>query len=335
MLTSFPPPTGVQIGARDLREVLNAFIVRSATGLPRGGIFPRHRSPLVVGRSDMSVSILPFEGAAVRDRNAVWIANDNTESTAALPVPQSNKHIVIVYAKQNDREADSSDADNSLGFFFVKGEASANPVEPTLPPGALPLARVTIPYTATSTLSQNVIIEMLYPFTSTGGPVWVRNQAERDAFDWSYGQQVLRLDNGAIDKRTRFDETELRFDGQVKFATVRAPHWVGEVSYVLNNRSVTVSGNLTKGFATWNADRWTADRIAEGLPPVRVPASGGGAVAFATPVTNQNEFPGYQLEISNQGVLDLVSRWSDKQFGNGGWMRFTGVYISEPSGWAA
>lgn len=200
---SFPGPSGVT-DATALRKGLAGLVVRDAAGNGRPGIFPRHANAIVTGRADMALNVAAFEGVSVRGGGPLLLANDGAAVSPMLAAaPSSNSRIDVLYFKQNESAAPYADANNLPVFGVVTGAAAPIPVKPALTvAGAVELATITIPSTATTTLSSGVVITQTFLHTAAaGGVVSLRNQAEQDAYSPADGSPAYRTDQGRALRR--------------------------------------------------------------------------------------------------------------------------------------
>ena len=159
--------------ADDTRYLFSGLVVCNVDGSPRGGVLSPVGANLVTASATMNVSVARFQGAAVRDGGVILLANDGAANVLLDAAPGANSRIDVIYAKQNDASATVTvpDADNTPVLGFVKGTAGAVPVKPSLPVGALELATVEIPSTATATNSAGVVITQTAQFTAASGGV--------------------------------------------------------------------------------------------------------------------------------------------------------------------
>jgi hypothetical protein len=198
-IESFPGPSGV-VDSIELRKNLAGLIVRSTSGSPRAGVFPRNASPLVsatAATGPMTVDVSAFEAALVRQGGPLFMQNDGTVSVTIGTAPVSNSRIDVVYVRQNESAAPMSDGSNTPVIAVVAGTAAATPVKPTIPVGALELATVTVPSGVTSTNAVGVVITQTFPCTAaSGGLVRFRDQAEQDGFVATAGTLGYRADTG-------------------------------------------------------------------------------------------------------------------------------------------
>lgn len=136
---------------------------------------------------------------SVADGIVLW-GNDGTVYVT-ITAPVTNSHIVVIYAKHNDEAA--GDADSLPVLEAITGVAGTDPTEPVLPAGALKLATVRVPSTATASTSEGVIITNTYPMTAwRGGVVPLRDQEDQDGWTPRDGNLAVRLDTGASLRRS-------------------------------------------------------------------------------------------------------------------------------------
>lgn len=169
--------------ADDTRYDFSAIFVADTSGVPRAGVTSPVGVNLVTATGTMNVSVARFQGVAVRDAGVVLLANDGATNVLLDAAPVSNSRIDLVYAKQNDASSTvtAPDANNVAAFGVAKGTAAATPTKPAIPAGALELATVQIPSTATATNSSGVVITQTAQFTAAaGGVVPFRTKAEMD-----------------------------------------------------------------------------------------------------------------------------------------------------------
>jgi hypothetical protein len=205
MVRSFPGPTAVTT-TTDGRKDLAGLVYRNTAGTPRVGLFPRTTATVFCAkRADMKLDVLAFEGVAVQYGGAVFIANDGTDQVTIQPAPVSNSRIDVIYAKQNESAAPGTDADNTAFLGVVTGTASASPVKPAIPTGAVELATLLVPAGAVNTNSAGVVLTGTHQWTTTtGGLLWTRDATERAALvNVVAGQHALQVS----------DRTEWVFDG--------------------------------------------------------------------------------------------------------------------------
>lgn len=121
----------------------------------QAGVLPGSSSPLVQGLSGFSYQV--NAAAWVTSRGAsdgyhLW-GNDGPVLVATDPAPGGGlSRIDIIYAL-HPSNGENGDTDSVPVIAVAKGTAASSPVAPTLPTGALELARNTMTSTATSTNS--------------------------------------------------------------------------------------------------------------------------------------------------------------------------------------
>lgn len=192
----------VKLGATDADDTRYDFrnlVVCNSDGSPRGGVTSPIGVALVTATSSMNVSVAAFSGVAVRDGGVVLLSNDGPTSVLLANAPVSNSRLDVIYAKQNDASATvtSPDANNNAVLGVAQGTASASPAKPAIPDGALELATVQIPSTATATNSAGVVFTQTAAFTAAPrGEVVVRSITERNAWTTAQLDQVVRILNG-------------------------------------------------------------------------------------------------------------------------------------------
>lgn len=189
-----PTQNASGLSIADERFIQLGEVVQAASGAPRLGIFPAHTNPIVTSLASMAVSVGIFVAACSRTGTGVeFVANNGSTTVALSAAPASNSRIDVVWVRP--QFVASSDAGNSPLFGVTAGTAAASPVKPTIPAGALELATVLIPSTATTTQSAGVVITQTFLYTAmTGGTVLFRNATEMTSFAPAEGQNAWRLD---------------------------------------------------------------------------------------------------------------------------------------------
>ncbi len=157
--------------ASDYRLGEAGLVMRTASGVPRYGVFP----PGVTGtgRADMSIDVSPFVAAVGRGSayGVLKVANDGTLVSPPLDAaPSSNSRKDVVYVIQHD-SVDAADADNLPVLGIAKGTAAAIPTVPAVPSGAAPLLVVTLPALVGSTNAGGVTITQAGPSVVASGGI--------------------------------------------------------------------------------------------------------------------------------------------------------------------
>jgi hypothetical protein len=180
----------------DIRAALRATTAQDANGNIKTGVSITAKSltGLVTAGNGMNSDIAAFD--AVTNRyGPVWLSNDGTISVKHAAAPSANSRIDLICIKQNETASPASDPTDGPEAIIVTGTQAVDPVTPATPEGALALARVTIPSTATSMTSTGVIYEQMYPFTaSAGADLLFRSETEKDAWTPWEGQKCRLLD---------------------------------------------------------------------------------------------------------------------------------------------
>ena len=180
----------------DIRAALRATTAQDANGNIKTGVSITAKSltGLVTAGNGMNSAIAAFD--AVTNRyGPVWLSNDGTISVKHAAAPSANSRIDLICIKQNETASPASDPTDGPEAIIVTGTPAVDPVTPATPEGALALARVTIPSTATSMTSTGVIYEQMYPFTaSAGADLLFRSETEKDAWTPWEGQKCRLLD---------------------------------------------------------------------------------------------------------------------------------------------
>jgi hypothetical protein len=195
---SFPGPSGVtdQYAAR---KDLAGLVARDTTGAVRTGVFPRSITSIVGTRTDMQLNVGAFEAVAVQFGGPILIANDATVQVPIATAPASNSRIDVIYVKQNENASPATDPDNSLQLAAVTGVASASPVKPAIPAGALELATLLVPAGKTATNQSGVVLTLTHLWTAaSGGVVLVRNQTELNAWAPMDGNDAYSIADNAL-----------------------------------------------------------------------------------------------------------------------------------------
>ncbi|WP_195383235.1 hypothetical protein [Bifidobacterium longum] len=180
----------------DIRAALRATTAQDANGNIKTGVSITAKSltGLVTAGNGMNSDIAAFD--AVTNRyGPVWLSNDGTISVKHAAAPSANSRIDLICIKQNETASPASDPTDGPEAIIVTGTPAVDPVTPATPEGALALARVTIPSTATSMTSTGVIYGQMYPFTaSAGADLLFRSETEKDAWTPWEGQKCRLLD---------------------------------------------------------------------------------------------------------------------------------------------
>lgn len=164
------------------RDMSGLFVCDKTTMMPIAGILDRSQDNLVTGNSNsMSVTVHPFN-AVLNRYGALLIQNDGNVNVPLAAAPSANSRIDVVYVKQNETRSPMSDSSDVPEFGVVKGTASAVPVAPAVPAGALALAQVLLPAGVSNTAAGGVVITQTYIGAAMKGDMLrVQTSAQRDA----------------------------------------------------------------------------------------------------------------------------------------------------------
>lgn len=157
------------------------FVCDKTTMMPIAGILDRSQDNLVTGNSNsMSVTVHPFN-AVLNRYGALLIQNDGNVNVPLKAAPSANSRIDVVYVKQNETRSPMSDSSDVPAFGVVEGTASAVPVAPAVPAGALALAQVLLPAGVSNTATGGVVITQTYIGAAMKGDMLrVQTSAQRD-----------------------------------------------------------------------------------------------------------------------------------------------------------
>lgn len=163
------------------RDLCGLFVCDKTTMMPIAGVLERSADLLVTGNaSSMSVTVHPFN-AVLNRYGALLIQNDGDVKVPMYAPPTANSRIDVVYVKQNEARSPMSDGSDVPTFGVVEGVASATPVAPRVPAGALALAQVLIPAGVSNMGGAGVVITQTYMGAALkGGKLRVHNIAQRD-----------------------------------------------------------------------------------------------------------------------------------------------------------
>jgi hypothetical protein len=229
----------------------------------------------------MQVDVAAFEAVASQFGGAILIANDAVAQVVIAVAPASNSRIDVVYVKQNENAAPATDPDNTLQLAAVTGVASASPVKPAIPGGAVELATVLVPAGKTATNQSGVVITQTFQYTAaSGGVMMCRNQTELQAWApmdgslaWSTADQILYTRVGGA--------------------------WVNSLASALNIQALTPGAGWTPAAAP-NAPRAI---LQDGLVTLFGQLAWAGGGGYATICTVPAAFRPPNTGVRNIGLL--------------------------------
>lgn len=160
----------------------------------RPGLLNPQTTTIVTGKANMSYDIAACNPVTnrVAGEGVYRFAATGVTNIATTAAPSSNSRIDVIWVKQNDQS--KGDANNLAVAGVTQGTVAASPTAPTIPAGALELARSTV--TANITATTSATITQTFRYTSLkGAPTPVRNTTERAEITAPrVGQSVARLD---------------------------------------------------------------------------------------------------------------------------------------------
>lgn len=175
----------------------NGPVVKDSTGKPRSGVFYAGNASLVSGKANMSYDVAAFEAAICRGRTkgTSFPTNDGVVNVTTTAAPGSNSRIDIIYLQQ--QEVSEGDAATQAVVGVVQGTAASSPSAPSLPDGAIELARAVVPAGITATTSAT--ITQTAKFTAAaGGVIPFRSTTDRDAATYTETQLGWLLDTDIL-----------------------------------------------------------------------------------------------------------------------------------------
>jgi hypothetical protein len=182
----------------DIRAALRATTAQDADGRIKTGCAVNAQSlkALVTPRQDMAVDLSTSDW--ILDRHGpIFLSVDGTETIGLDPAPSANSRIDTIWIKQQEAQSPIGDPSDGPLAGRTTGTPSISPTRPGIPDGALAIADVLVPSTATNTSSDGVIITQRAPYTAMqGGTLLFRNTTELDSFTPWDGQRARVMDVG-------------------------------------------------------------------------------------------------------------------------------------------
>lgn len=269
----------------------------AGTNTIRSGLFYDGVSNIVTGAANMSYNVAAFTAVSSRGpgQGAVLFANDGTVNVATTAAPGSNSRIDVVYVWQREFALDGGSTAPVIGV--VQGTPASSPAVPSLSafPGAIELARITVPAGVTATNSGATITQTA-PFTAAaGGVVTFRTIAERDAAAMPNGTVAFVLNTGDISRRVSgaWRRSDTTITGTINIA----------------GASLTSTGNVGTT-AYWGAATIMFGQTFAQPPAVTVDVETTGAVAFTQVLSVTTT--GLTFRVTRIGAVpgNLDYRWS-------------------------
>lgn len=172
----------------------------AGTNTVRPGLFYDGVTTIVSGTANMSYDVVAFTAVSSRGgtAGAVFFANDGVVNVVTTAAPGTDSRIDVVYAWQREFSLDGGTTGPVIGV--VQGAVAPSP--PPVPslsafPGAIELARITVPAGVTATNSGATITQTA-PFTAlNGAPIPVRNVAGLPTVAVA-GSRARTIDTGVV-----------------------------------------------------------------------------------------------------------------------------------------
>lgn len=232
----------------------------AGTNAVRAGLFYDGVTTIVSGTANMSYDVAPFTAVSSRGAasGAVLFANDGTVNVVTTAAPGTNSRIDVVYAWVREFSLDGGSTTAEIGV--IQGTSAASPVAPSLAafPGAIELARITVPAGVTATNSGATITQVANFTTSDGAIIPVRNFANLPATAIP-GARARTIDTGLL-YRYQSSAWELDPSETVGRVTSFTPTFGGVTvgNGTLTGNYVVVGRNLVIGTATFTLDSTSA-----------------------------------------------------------------------------
>jgi hypothetical protein len=159
------------------RQALAGLLAKNADGTVKTGVIADGQGAVVSGAAGMSYSIRKHVAVtkASEINGPTLVPNDGPVTVTTDPAPGSNSRIDIIYVLQRLVSGDGgSETTNQPLYDVAKGAVSATPVAPSLPTGALELARTTVTAGTTATSA----------LTFTQGQLTSNGTVNPDDTDW-------------------------------------------------------------------------------------------------------------------------------------------------------
>lgn len=190
-----PINTG-NVGTTDLEARLaDAALFESNNGADaRSGILNPSTPTLVTGTANMTYNLAACNPVITRAANegVYRFSGTGVTNVATTAAPTANSRIDIIWVKQNDQS--KGDANNLAAVGVAQGAVAASPVAPSIPAGAMEVARATVGPNITGTNAASITNTFRYAALK-GTPIPVRNTTERGEITAPRaGQLVARLD---------------------------------------------------------------------------------------------------------------------------------------------
>lgn len=144
----------------------------AALGVRKGVLVDGLLTPVVSGTGSMAYEVRAFRAVTMTatTNGPVIVASDGTETVTTGAAPGSNSRVDVIWVRQHLVTGDGgSDSDVLLELGVTQGAVSASPSVPSIPTGALALARATV--TAGATTTAGLTFERAHDWTVANGGV--------------------------------------------------------------------------------------------------------------------------------------------------------------------
>jgi len=290
--------------ADDTRYDFRNLVVCNADGTPRAGVTSPVGVNLLSSTATMNVAVAAFNAVAARDSGAILLSNDGPVNVPLANAPSSNSRIDVIYGKQNDASSTvtSPDANNTATIGAVTGTASATPVKPSIPTGAVEIGTVLVPSGATATNSSGVVITTTCPYTAApGGRVPFRTLTDMHAWTTAgTGQGAVVFSDAA-----GANNDEYRWNGT---------SWVGSglanTSYALTYQTIYSAGSPAPTLTVRHGRAWLDGQIISSNA-----SFGAGGAGFTAATFDPDIAPGKTriFGVTANGILAFVNITSSGQ----------------------
>lgn len=306
------PVTGnpdVQYTSDEHAAILAGLIVRDIDGAPRAGVLPRHTNSLVTARPDMKVDVAPFEAVLVNAGiRMIALTEQLTLDVAAAQV--ANTRYDIVYVEVTDRAL--TGVKSTSAVKVATGQPGPIPADPSVPAGAVRLARLTIAANATAT-NAGVSITAIHQFTApTMGVILFRTLDEMRAWTPPRGQLGRLINSRGV---WEYDGTLWRptFNTVMEYSTLVPVLPNGESTVLANAPTLLTaySSSFASEFLTPRAGGWTV--AMEGL--YQLIATGSATVGGNPQSLNHRAFADVTIGGRTQRVNLYGAPGEDKVVG--------------------
>lgn len=246
--------------ALETRKMLAGLLAPAGGIAGRPGVLLGAPAALVTGSASTSpwqynVDKALFGVSRGESDGAHIFGNDGatTVPTIAAPGTSGASRIDIIYVL-HPSNTENGDTSSAPSFGCANGNPTTGvPVPPSIPAGALELARNTMTNTATSTLSTGNTITQTWPYTGLrGAPIPVRSQAERDALTSLASAAcpitVDRLDLGTIERNAGTGWVQIAGPAQVSTFGAYG------IDYNQGNYAAVAAGGATTPLKLWRSN---------------------------------------------------------------------------------